>query len=118
MKTIQISTAKTGIIYQPHWNRLITAGRAHEGMYAAWREQLIQVQREIGFEYIRFHGIFNDEMMVYREDESGNAQYNWQYVDSLFDFLLSIGLRPILELGFTPTAMRSGEQTIFGGRAM
>lgn len=113
MKTIQISTAKTGTIYQPHWNRLITAGRAHEGMYAPWREQLIQVQREIGFEYIRFHGIFNDEMMVYREDESGNAQYNWQYVDSLFDFLLGIGLRPILELGFTPTAMRSGEQTIF-----
>ena len=95
MKTIQISTAKTGTIYQPHWNRLITAGRAHEGMYAPWREQLIQVQREIGFEYIRFPGIFNDEMMVYREDESGNAQYNWQYVDSLFDFLLGIGLRPI-----------------------
>ena len=113
MINITIDPTVPGTSYRPHWNRLVTAGRAHEGMYAPWREQLKKMQAELHFEYIRFHGIFNDEMMVYREDESGNPQYNWQYTDNLFDFLLSIGLRPMLELGFTPSAMRTGEQTIF-----
>ena len=110
---ISVCNESEGTQYHAHWNWLITAGRAHEGLYAPWRQQLRQVQREMGFSYIRFHGIFNDEMMVYREDEAGNPLYNWQYVDDLFDFLLEIGLRPILELGFTPSAMRTGEQTIF-----
>ena len=110
---ILIDQETAGKTFKPHWNRLITAGRAHEGLYAPWRAQLRQVQKEIGFSYIRFHGIFNDEMMIYREDENGNQQYNWQYSDDLLDFLLEVGLRPIMELGFTPTAMRTGEQTIF-----
>ena len=112
-QNILIDQETAGKTFKPHWNRLITAGRAHEGLYAPWRAQLRQVQKEIGFSYIRFHGIFNDEMMIYREDENGNPQYNWQYSDDLLDFLLEIGLRPIMELGFTPTAMRTGEQTIF-----
>ena len=76
MINITIDPTVPGTSYRPHWNRLVTAGRAHEGMYAPWREQLKKMQAELHFEYIRFHGIFNDEMMVYREDESGNPQYN------------------------------------------
>lgn len=113
MAEIKFDYKKQGDGYKPTWGKLITAGRASEGLYADWREQLKRVQKEIGFEYIRFHGIFNDDMMVYRETKEGEPIYNWQYFDSLFDFLLSIGLRPMLELGFMPTAMRSGEQTIF-----
>lgn len=112
MNQITIDLNRHGERYTPVWNKLITAGRASEGLYADWREQLKKLQRDIPFEYIRFHGIFCDDMMVYRE-ENGAAVYNWQYVDSLFDFLLSIQLRPMLELGFTPHDMRSGEQTIF-----
>ena len=69
---ISVCNESEGTQYHAHWNWLITAGRAHEGLYAPWRQQLRQVQREMGFSYIRFHGIFNDEMMVYREDEAGN----------------------------------------------
>lgn len=110
---ITVNLKKDGTGYKPHWKTLITAGRASEGLYADWREQLKKVQKEIGFEYIRFHGIFNDDMMVYHEYPNGDPLYNWQYIDSLFDFLLSINIRPILELSFTPHDMRSGEQTIF-----
>ena len=50
------------------------------------------LQREIGFSYVRFHGIFHDDMAVYREDEAGEPAFWFGYVDSLMDFLLSAGL--------------------------
>ena len=97
----------------PFWKKLTTAGRAAEGLREDWREHLREVQREIGFEYIRFHGLFHDDMMIYHEDANGRPYYNWQYLDSLMDFLRSVGLRPLMELSFTPSKLKTGEETIF-----
>jgi len=112
MTIIDTNYNSKGQIYKPFWKKLITGGRAGEGLRAEWREQLKEIQSEIGFEYIRFHGLFHEDMMIYTEKES-KPVYNWQYVDSLFDFLLSIGLRPFVELGFTPYDLRSEEDTCF-----
>jgi xylan 1,4-beta-xylosidase len=108
-----VDITKSGKPIKPIWKKLICAGRAHEVLRADWQQQLKKIQREIGFEYIRFHGIFNDEMMVYNEDDNGNAWYDWHYVDEVFDFLLSEKIRPIVELGFTPEKMKSGDRTVF-----
>lgn len=53
-----------------YYTKCITAGRANEGLRAYWQEQLKTVQSEIGFAYIRFHGIFHDDMAIYDEDEN------------------------------------------------
>ena len=111
--TINISTHAAGETIRPFWKKLTTAGRAAEGLREDWRDHLREVQREIGFEYIRFHGIFHDDMMIYHEDKEGNPYYNWQYYDSLVDFLLEVGIRPIMELSFTPSLLKSGEATVF-----
>lgn len=95
--------------FVPYYKKIMCAGRAAEGLRDDWRKQLKVVQKEIQFEYIRFHGIFHEDMMVYKEDENGEPIYNWQYVDELMDFLLENNLRPMLELSFTPYAMASGE---------
>jgi xylan 1,4-beta-xylosidase len=95
------------------YNFCVGAGRANEGLRADWQRQLKDVRAECGFRYIRFHGLFCDDMGVYQEDKSGRPIYNWQYVDELFDFLQSIGMKPFVELGFMPSAMASGSQTIF-----
>ena len=55
---------------------------------------------------------------VYFEDKTGSPVYNWQYVDQLFDFLQSIGMKPFVEVGFMPSALASGNKTIFGGEVM
>lgn len=68
-------------------------------------------------------------MFVYLEDNKGNPIYNFQYVDDLYDRMLAKGVRPFVELGFSPGALatvrvqRSGSvqtvvlrQTIEGGR--
>jgi xylan 1,4-beta-xylosidase len=95
------------------WRKCVGAGRANEGLRADWQEQLRLTKKELGFEYIRMHGLLNDDMGVYFEDKKGNSIYNWQYIDVLFDFLVSIEVRPFVEIGFMPSALASGKQTIF-----
>ena len=91
----------------------IGAGRANEGLRADWQQQLAEVKKSCDFKYIRMHGLLSDDMAVYKEDRNGNPEYNYQYIDVLYDYLLSIGIKPFVELGFMPSALASGPQTIF-----
>jgi xylan 1,4-beta-xylosidase len=91
----------------------VGAGRANEGLRADWQQQLAYVKKECDFKYIRMHGLLTDDMGVYREDHNGNPQYNFQYIDVLYDFIISIGMKPFVELGFMPNALASGKETIF-----
>lgn len=94
----------------------IGAGRANEGLRADWQQQLTYVHKECGFKYIRMHGLLTDDMGVYRQDRKGNPEYNFQYIDILYDFILDIGMKPFVELGFMPEALASGKQTLFWWR--
>ncbi|QNR85653.1 glycoside hydrolase [Pedobacter riviphilus] len=98
------------------FNECVGAGRANEGLRADWQQQLAYVKKECGFRYIRMHGLLTDDMAVYTEDNKGNPQYNYMYVDALFDFLHSIGIKPFVELGFMPGRLASGNATIFWWR--
>jgi xylan 1,4-beta-xylosidase len=93
--------------------RCIGAGRANEGLRADWQQQLATVQQELGFDYIRMHGILHDDMGVYKEDKKGNPEINFQNVDALYDALLKMHIRPFVELSFMPSALASGTRTIF-----
>jgi xylan 1,4-beta-xylosidase len=44
---------------------------------------------------------------------SGDITYSFHNVDLLFDFLLSIDMKPFIEIGFMPTALASGPETCF-----
>jgi xylan 1,4-beta-xylosidase len=98
------------------FNECVGAGRANEGLRADWQQQLSYVKKECGFRYIRMHGLLTDDMGVYKEDKNGKPEYNYMYIDALFDFLQSIGIKPFVELGFMPSALASGPQTIFWWR--
>jgi len=95
------------------FKQCVGAGRANEGLRADWQQQLAFVKKECDFKYIRMHGLLTDDMAVYYEDGKGNPQYNYMYIDALYDYLLSIGVKPFVELGFMPNALASGKQTIF-----
>lgn len=99
------------------WNFCVGAGRANEGLRAEWQNQLKTCVKECGFRYVRFHGIFHDDMFVYRETD-GVPEYNYMYVDQLIDALLRNDIKPFLELGFMPSDMASGDNTFFGGNAI
>lgn len=113
-RSYEIDASTSGTIVQHTWRNLITIGKAKEGLHADVQQQLKYVQKKSPFRFLRFHGIFDDGMMVYHEDEAGEPRYNFRYVDQLFDFLLSIGLTPFVELGFMPSALASDrDQSIF-----
>jgi xylan 1,4-beta-xylosidase len=89
-------------------------GRAKELLLHRVRTELTTLQKEIGFKYIKFHGILDDSMMLYNEDKYGNPYLTFHYVDEVIDFLLSIGLKPLIQLSFMPKLLaKNPELTIF-----
>ncbi len=98
---IKADYSDAGVLLRHFWSTCVGAGRANEGLRAGWLEQLRVVKDACGFRYVRFHGLFHDDMFVYREQD-GRPVYNFQYIDDLFDRLLAIGVRPFVELGFCP----------------
>lgn len=96
---------------------LTCAGRAEEGLRADWQGQLALVQREIGFHYLRFHGLLSDDMGLYHEDAKGRPFYTFAYVDELYDAMRAQHIRPFVELSFMPSRLAAGERTIFWWKA-
>ncbi|MGH9716755.1 MAG: GH39 family glycosyl hydrolase [Candidatus Acidiferrales bacterium] len=87
----------------PHfWEQMFGSGRAILSLRASYRRDLREVKEATGFRYIRFHGIFDDDVGLYSEDAAGNAVYNFSYVDHIYDGLLENGVRPFVELSFMP----------------
>lgn len=112
----RIIAADWGVAAGPHPQSpclVVGAGRANEGLRADWQGQLALVQREIGFKYLRMHGLLHDDMGVYAEAPDGRPVYNFQYIDALYDALLARRIRPFVELSFMPSALASGKQTVF-----
>jgi xylan 1,4-beta-xylosidase len=92
----------------PHyWERMFGSGRAILSLRDSYRHDLRAVRRATGFEYIRFHGIFDDDVGVYSEDAQGRPVYNFTYVDQIYDGLLANGIRPFVEISFMPKALAS-----------
>ncbi len=95
----------------------VGTGRMGLALQKEYQEQLALAQKEIGFSFIRGHGLFSDDMAIYQEytdaDGKTHAEYNFTYLDLVMDSYLSLNIRPFLELGFMPQKMASGEQTIF-----
>lgn len=74
--------------------------------------QLKTTVDELGFRYIRFHAIFHDVLGTVQVRD-GKIAYDWTKLDRLYDALLAKGIRPFVELGFTPEAMKTSDLTIF-----
>ncbi len=95
--------------YHSHYR----SGRlAHHHEYL---KELALVQRELGFKRIRFHGLFHDDIGIYQqhEDEDGNVhvEYNFTYLDRIFDSFQRLHINPCLETGFMPEKLASGPET-------
>ncbi|MBN1468433.1 MAG: helix-turn-helix domain-containing protein [Fusobacteriaceae bacterium] len=96
-----------------NWKKIISIGKASEGLKGDIQYQLKEIKRDINPKYVRFTGIFNDEMNVYNEDKEGNSYYNFAYVDKLIDFLFHEGLKPYINLGFMPKKLAQKEEYVF-----
>ena len=113
MRKIKVDINEKKGTLDRYFAKCIGAGRAAEVMRHKAYMQLCTIQEECPFEYIRFHGLFHDEMGLVNRREDGSLFFNFQYIDILFDSLLDIGIRPVVELGLMPGELRSGDNTVF-----
>ncbi len=97
----------------PHfWEHTVGSCHATLALRADWQKQMTSCHKELGFKYVRFHGILSDDMSTY-EYEIKEPIYSFFNSDQIFDFLLSIGMRPFIELSFMPANLSSGNDTVF-----
>ncbi len=96
-----------GIPLSHNYKNMCCVGSAKQFLYSEVQEMLRTVQNKIHFKYVKFHGILSDEMMVYMEKEDGTPAYSFAMIDKVLDFLLSINLRPLVQLSFMPQALAS-----------
>lgn len=112
MKVTVFSDKKRGKINK-YWIKCVGSCHAATALREDWRKQLKKCREELGFEYVRFHGLLNDDMSVCLRNEDGSLEYSFFNIDSIFDFLLEIGMKPFIELSFMPSALASGTETVF-----
>lgn len=94
----------------------IGTGRMGLALQKAYHDQLEMVQKDLHFSHIRGHGLFCDDMAIYqtyKDGEEEKVEYNFTYLDMVFDDYLSLGIKPFVELGFMPYRLASSDQTVF-----
>jgi xylan 1,4-beta-xylosidase len=73
---------------------------------------------ELGVESVRAHAILCDDLGVYREVD-GSPAYDFSRIDQVYDQVLRLGLRPVVELSFMPRDLaRDPAATVFAYRAI
>jgi len=73
--------------------------------------QLKTAADELGFRYLRFHDIFHDSYGTVKKD-GDKLVFDWTGIDKLYDAMLARGIKPFIELGFTPGVMKTSPLTI------
>ncbi len=97
----------------PHfWEHTVGSGHAPLALRADWQRQLQQCHEHLGFQHVRFHDILSDDMGTLM-DEQNRLLYSFFNADQICDFLLSIGMKPFVELSFMPSTLSSGSTTVF-----
>ncbi|MET0433140.1 MAG: beta-xylosidase, partial [Cellulomonas sp.] len=108
------------------WSECLGAGRANEALRVDWQDQFREAVRVLGARHVRFHGVFHDDMFVYRASNGGGfgpptplatPVYTYAYVDKVFDAILDAGARPFVELGFMPRELATQTETLFWWKA-
>lgn len=112
-----VITGKEEVNFHNRTFSCIGTGRMDLALHKEYVDQLKLVQEQIGFDYIRGHGLFCRDMAVYQTTELADGtvleEYNFTYLDQVMDMYQDLKLRPFLELGFMPEQMASGENTVF-----
>ena len=117
MKTEKITVDKNAeVSFNNNVDFCVGTGRLGLALTDEYLKELEFVQDMIGFSYIRGHGLFCGDVSIYHEyEEDGKTkvEYNYTYIDRIFDSFLRLNIRPYLELGFMPDDLASGSQTVF-----
>ena len=111
-EVIQIDASAPTHPFPHFWEKMFGSERAIVTLRESYRNDLRDVKKITGFEYVRFHAIFHDEVGIYDEDAQDHPLYNFSYADQIYDGLLDNGVRPFIELSFMPKKLAADKNAI------
>lgn len=86
---------------------------------AEFAESLRIARDELGVRFVRAHAILHDDLSVVHRDAQGSLAYDFDGIDAVYDRLVGMGIRPIVELSFMPSALaRDPHATVFTYRGI
>ena len=117
----EIDVHKKTIPTSRSWQFGIGNDHAFQIMRTDVCEHLKLAHDELGFRYVRFHGLFDDDMRIiqtfdalkkYNVAEAEKIrEINFRRVAVVLDNVLKCGLKPFIELSFMPKALAGGNTT-------
>ena len=97
-----------------HWQFCVGSCHAAMALRADYVQQLRFIHEELGIQYVRFHGILNDDMhtlddfnCVIEAFPGGDQikECNFYLCGVAYDNVLACGMKPFVELSFMPQAL-------------
>ena len=81
---------------------------------AEFAEALQIAKDDLRADRVRAHAILHDDNKVVTRADDGSLAFDFTVVDALYDQILAIGIRPVVELSFMPAAIatRSGRDGV------
>jgi xylan 1,4-beta-xylosidase len=105
--TVDLAGPSTPFVH--YWKRCVGSGHMALGTRQDWRDHLKLAHDELGFVGVRGHGLLDDDMSVMPTRNRGGIvdgeKYEWYNVDQVYDYMISLGVRPVVELSFMPSAL-------------
>lgn len=119
MKTIRIDLQADRIPKDNAWQMCVGSGHAALALRRDWCEYVKRIHDELGIRYVRFHGIFDDDLLTAQSladfiplPNAGKIrEYSFRQVGKVYDNVLATGMKPFVELSFMPHAFASGRKT-------
>ncbi len=111
MAEFRCDLGQTGRALPHFWEHCLGSGHARLSLRADWQAQLKRVHAELGVRHVRFHGLLDDKTgtLICQNKE---LLYSFFNVDQAYDYILSLGMNPLVELSFMPSTIASGDQTV------
>ncbi len=107
---ISVDAKQLGSAWSRFYEKMVAADHANTVLDTAWGRNIQGALRKghqlAGFRYVRFHGILDSDIGVYTE-VNDKPVYDWARLDKVYDAIIAAGMRPFVEIGFTPPPLAS-----------
>lgn len=94
------------------WNQTLFIGNAPLCLRRKVQEEIKELAAEFSFQYLRFYGIFSEEVFICHETKDSCFAYSWDVIDEILDFTCGLSLKPFFVFGPSSTFFASRRELL------
>eukprot|EP01084_Bolivina_argentea_P014883 27843_1 len=95
--TVNISDSNVNDFYY-YWDKAVGSGHAALLLRTDWRQLMKNGHDKLNFSMVRCHAILDDDV----GSVNGINDYSFVNIDKIYSYLLSIGMKPYVEISYMP----------------